>query len=67
GLPWLFGLNWPTRFWAFDVEANLLGYIPLGLRGFAAAIRSGWNLRAALMLGLLPGPLLSFVMETLQF
>ncbi|TNY03193.1 hypothetical protein, partial [Escherichia coli] len=30
GLPWLFGLNWPTRFWAFDVEANLLGYIPLG-------------------------------------
>mmetsp|Transcript_9921 Transcript_9921/g.23272 ORF Transcript_9921/g.23272 Transcript_9921/m.23272 type:complete len:332 (+) Transcript_9921:1250-2245(+) len=67
GLPWLFGLNWPTRFWAFDVEANLLGYIPLGLLGFAAAIRSGWNLRAALMLGLLPGPLLSFVMETLQF
>ena len=31
GLPWLFGLPWPPRFWAFDVEANLLGYIPLGL------------------------------------
>ena len=52
GLPWLFGLNWPTRFWAFDVEVNLLGYIPLGLLGFAAAIRSGWGLRAALVLGL---------------
>lgn len=67
GLPWLFGLNWPTRFWAFDVEVNLLGYIPLGLLGFAAAVRSGWGLRAALLLGLLPGPLLSFLMETLQF
>ena len=33
GLPWLFGLPWPQRFWAFDVEANLTGYIPLGLLG----------------------------------
>ncbi|PTT77091.1 teicoplanin resistance protein VanZ [Pelomonas sp. HMWF004] len=67
GLPWLLGLPWPPRFWAFDVEANLIGYVPLGLLGFAAAVRSGWGLRAALALGLLPGPVLSFLMETLQF
>jgi VanZ family protein len=67
GLPWLFSLPWPPRFWSFDVEANLIGYIPLGLLGFAAAMRSGWGLRGGLLLGLLPGPLLSFLMETLQF
>lgn len=67
GLPWLFSLPWPARFWAFDMEVNLLGYIPLGLLGVAAAIRSGRGLRGALVLGLLPGPLLSFLMETLQF
>lgn len=67
GLPWLFNLPWPTRFYAYDMEANLLGYIPLGLLGFAAPLRSGRGLRAALLLGLLPGPLLSFAMETLQF
>lgn len=66
-MPWLFGLPWPRRFWAFDVEANLVGYIPLGLLGFAAAMRSGWGLGRALLLGLLPGPALSFAMETLQF
>ncbi|KQV94502.1 hypothetical protein ASC91_27710 [Pelomonas sp. Root1237] len=67
GLPWLFSLPWPARFWAFDVEANLIGYIPLGLLGFAAAMRSGWGVRGGLLLGLLPGPALSFAMETLQF
>ena len=67
GLPWLFSLPWPQRFWAFDVQANLIGYVPLGFLGFAAAMRSGWGLRAALLAGLLPGPLLSFLMETVQF
>lgn len=67
GMPWLFGLSWPARYWAFDVQANLIGYMPLGLLGFAAAIRSGWGLRWACVLGLLPGPLLSALMETLQF
>lgn len=67
GVPWLFSLHWPGRFYAFDVEANLLGYIPLGLLGFASAMRSGWGLRGGLLLGLLPGPLLSLLMETLQF
>lgn len=63
----LLGLPWPKYFGTFDVEANLAGYLPLGLLGFAAALRSGLGLRAALLLGLLPGPLLSFVLETLQY
>jgi VanZ family protein len=67
GLPWLFSLPWPQKFWSFDIEANLLGYVPLGLLGFASAMRSGRGLRAGVLYGLLPGPLLSFTMETLQF
>lgn len=67
GLPWLFDLPWPPRFYAYDMQANLLGYMPLGLLGFAAAVRSGWGLWAALLFGLLPGPALSLAMETLQF
>ncbi|RZJ11923.1 MAG: VanZ family protein [Rubrivivax sp.] len=67
GLPWLFGLSWPQRFYVYDVEANLIGYVPLGLLGFAAAVRSGWGLRTAWLLGLLLAPALSFAMETLQF
>jgi VanZ family protein len=67
GWPWLLGLPWPARFWGFDIEANLLGYLPLGLLGFAAAMRSGQGLGGGLAWGLLPWPLLSFLMETLQF
>ncbi|MFG6485043.1 VanZ family protein [Roseateles sp. BYS78W] len=67
GMPWLFSLSWPPRFYAYDMQANLLGYIPLGLLGFAAAMRSGWRLRASLLFGFMPWPLLSFTMETLQF
>ncbi|RZL35216.1 MAG: VanZ family protein [Rubrivivax sp.] len=67
GLPWLFGLPWPPHFYAYDMQANLLGYVPLGLLGFAAAVRSGWGMRASLLFGFLPGPTLSLAMETLQF
>jgi len=67
GLPWVFDLPWPPRFYAYDMQANLIGYVPLGLLGFAAGVRSGWGLRASLLFGLLPGPALSLVMETLQF
>lgn len=67
GWPWLLSLPWPQRFWSFDLEVNLAGYVPLGLLGYAAAVRSGWGRGGGLLLGLLPGPLLSFSMETLQF
>lgn len=63
----LLGLPWPKYFGMFDMQANLLGYVPLGLLGFAAALRSGIGLRGALLLGLLPGPLLSLLLETLQY
>lgn len=65
--PWLLGLKWPRYFGSFDVQINIAGYLPLGLLGFAAGLRSGLGLRAALGLGLLPWPLLSFAMETCQF
>lgn len=67
GMPWLFGLPWPPRFFAYDVEANLIGYVPLGLLGFAAGMRSGWGFKASMAIGLLHGPLLSLAMETAQF
>ncbi len=67
GVPWLFSLPWPRQLFAYDLEANLVGYIPLGLLGFAAAMWSGWGMKGALLLGFLPAPLLSLAMETLQF
>lgn len=60
-------LPWPKYWGSFDVEANLAGYLPLGLLGFAAALRSGLGLRAALLLGLLPWPVLARLMESLQY
>lgn len=67
GLDGLLMLPWPKYWGTFDVEANLGGYMPLGFLGFAAAMRSGMGLRGALLLGLLPGPLLSRLMECLQY
>ncbi|MCV2360124.1 MULTISPECIES: VanZ family protein [Roseateles] len=63
----LWRLPWPKYFGAFDQQLNLIGYLPLGLLGLAAGLRSGLGLRGALLLGLLPAPLLSYVLETVQF
>nr|WP_276598354.1 VanZ family protein [Roseateles koreensis] len=63
----LIGLPWPRYFGAFDMWANVLGYLPLGLLGFAAALRTGRGLKTGLAWGLLPAPALSFGMETLQY
>lgn len=60
-------LPWPKYSGSFDMQANLAGYLPLGLLGFAAAMRSGLGLRGGFLLGLLPWPLLSLLMETLQY
>ena len=67
GLDGLMRLPWPKYWGSFDVQANLVGYVPLGLLGFAAALRSGLGLRSAILLGLLPGPLISRLMESLQY
>lgn len=63
----LVGLPWPRQWNSFDVDANLLGYLPLGLLLVAAAWRSGWRIGHGLLLGLTLPPLLSFGMETLQY
>lgn len=63
----LLRLPWPKYFGAFDQQVNLIGYLPLGLLGLAAGLRSGLGLRWAIALGVLPAPLLSYVLETVQF
>jgi VanZ family protein len=63
----LVGLPWPKYWGGFDVQANLAGYLPLGLLVYAAVVRSGGSLLLALGLGLGLPPLLSFGMESLQY
>src|SRR4051794_10394991 len=63
----LIGLPWPRYSGPFDQTANLLGSLPLGLLAYAATLRSGWGPGAALLAGLLPWPLLSLLLETLQY
>lgn len=60
-------LSWPKYSGTFDIQANLAGYLPLGLLGFAAGMRSGLGLRGALAVGLLPWPLMSLLLEYLQY
>lgn len=59
-------LPWPRWWLEFDVVSNLLGYLPIGGLLFAALVRSGWGVRAGLLLGLLVPSALSFSMEILQ-
>ncbi|WP_077035181.1 VanZ family protein [Pelomonas sp. KK5] len=60
-------LPWPKRVAVFDMQTNIAGYMPLGLLAFAASLRSGAGMRRALVLGLVPWPLLSWGMECLQY
>jgi VanZ family protein len=63
----LIGLPWPHYWSSFDVDTNLLGYLPLGLLMLAAPLRSGMGLGVSLAFGLLLPPALSFGMESLQY
>jgi VanZ family protein len=64
---WAFlGLPWPKYWTAFDVVANLLGYMPLGALVFGAAVRTGHRTRFAVALGLGWGFALSLAMEWMQ-
>ncbi len=63
----MLSLPWPRYFGLFDQYINVLGYVPLGFLGLAAGLRSGWGLWGSIALGLLPGPLLSYVMEFGQY
>ena len=60
-------LPWPKYFGVFDMQINLAGYAPLGFLAFASMLRSGRGLKAAVLFGLLPWPVLSWLMETLQY
>jgi VanZ family protein len=59
-LPW-------SRWWSgFDLVANLLGYLPLGLLVFGALVRSGARLGVGVLAAVAAGGLLSLSMEVLQ-
>ncbi len=63
----LLQLPWPRYHGNFDIQSNLLGYLPLGLLLMAAAVRTGLRLRQGLLLALLTPALLSFALECLQY
>ena len=56
---------WPAHWTVFDVSANLLAYVPLGLLLTLAVARSG-NTRLAASVGLLLPCLLSLALESAQ-
>lgn len=60
------GAPWPRWWTAFDLVANLVGYMPLGALAFGALVRTGTPPRRAVLLALLTGSGLSFLMEFLQ-
>jgi VanZ family protein len=62
---WLW-LPWPAWFPRFDIVSNLLGYLPLGLLLYVAAVRSGWRAGAAFAAAVVASALLSYTLEVLQ-
>jgi VanZ family protein len=66
GITDFLGLPWPRWWTGFDLVSNLLGYLPVGLLLFVAAVRSGWRARVAWPAACAAGLVLSLVMETLQ-
>lgn len=64
--PWAFlTAPWPRYWTRFDVVANLLGYVPLGLLVTVALARSGWP-RAAAVAGAVAPTLLALGLEAAQ-
>ena len=64
-LDWL-ALPWQRYWGAFDVSANLLGYLPLGALLFGLLARRQASEPRALALAVLGGAVLSLAMEELQ-
>lgn len=60
-------LPWPRYWLRFDILANAVGYVPLGLLGVVAVWRSGGGWVWALLLGALLPSLLAYVMEVAQY
>lgn len=64
--PWAFMAAPLPRWWTwFDVQVNVLGYIPLGFLCALSGLRSG-RTRAPVLLATLAGAAVSFLMETTQ-
>lgn len=63
GPPWLPSAIAQSR---FDIVANLLGYLPLGVLLAAGVLRSGHSRLRAVVIALLAAGALSYVMESLQ-
>ena len=59
-------LPWPRYWTAFDLVANLLGYLPLGLLVFAALVRTGRSAGRSFLSAVLAGAGVSLVMELVQ-
>ncbi len=60
-------LPWPKRAFAFDVAANVLGYVPLGCLVVFAFLRGArWSLAVSCLAALCVGAGLSVSMEVLQ-
>jgi VanZ family protein len=59
-------LPWPRWWTAFDVGANLLGYMPLGAMFFGALVRSGVPARQSFRKAWLMAFMLSLCMEVTQ-
>ncbi len=66
GLADLATLPWTHWYGAFDVETNLLGYLPLGALLLIAARRNGMRARSALLLAASVPCALSYACEFLQ-
>ncbi len=65
--PWAFlWLPWPRYWTAFDLVANLLGYLPLGLLVFAGSVRTGRSVGRAFAQAVLWSAALSLLLELLQ-
>lgn len=59
-------LRWPRWWGGFDVGANLLGYVPVGLLLALAARRAGRGMVFAVLIGGAAGMLLSYALEVTQ-
>ena len=59
-------LPWPRYWTAFDLLANLLGYIPFGALVFGAIVRSGGRAKPALLAAFALGGAWSLAMEFTQ-
>ncbi|MFM9914301.1 MAG: VanZ family protein [Rhizobacter sp.] len=66
GLLAFLALPWPRYWTAFDLVANLLGYLPLGLLVFAAGVRTGRRAGGAFLRAGLAAAGLSLAMELVQ-